>query len=103
MKYTQILLAVSFALFISVGSPLSTSAQIESDRTQPASGDRGWPRKFASGGTSFAIYQPHVEEWVGNQFSARAAFAATKARINSHLTECFGLMRALKSTKLIAW
>ena len=80
MKYTQILLAASFALLISVALPLSTPAQVKSDRTPPTSGDRGWPRKFAIGGSTFAIYQPHVEEWVGNQFSARAAFAVTEGQ-----------------------
>ena len=80
MKYTQTLLAVSFALLISVASPPGTIAQVKSDRTQPTAGDRGWPRKFAIGGSAFAIYQPQVEEWVGNQFSARAAFAVTEGQ-----------------------
>ena len=80
MKYTQTLLAVSFALLISVAAPLCTLAQVKSDRTQPTANDQGWPRKFAVGGSSFAIYQPQVEEWVGNQFSARAAFAVSEGQ-----------------------
>lgn len=80
MKITQTLLAASFTLLISVASPVCTPAQVRSDRTQPTAVDKGWPRKFAIGGSAFAIYQPQVEEWVGNQFSARAAFAITEGQ-----------------------
>src|SRR6185503_11271368 len=69
-----------FALLISVASPPGTTAQVKTDRTQPTAGDKGWPRKFAIGGSAFAIYQPQLEEWVGNQFSARAAFAITEGQ-----------------------
>ena len=78
MKYTQTLLALSFTLLISVAAPMSTPAQMKSDRAQTTAGDPGWPRKFAIGGSAFAIYQPQVEEWVGNKFFARAAFAVTE-------------------------
>ncbi|HET9711676.1 MAG TPA: hypothetical protein VFP64_07335, partial [Pyrinomonadaceae bacterium] len=37
--------------------------------------DNGWPRKFAVGTNSVAVYQPQIEEWSGNSFSARAAIA----------------------------
>lgn len=37
--------------------------------------DNGWPRKFAVGTNSVAVYQPQIEEWTGNSFSARAALA----------------------------
>jgi hypothetical protein len=39
--------------------------------------DRGWPRTFASGATTFSVYQPQVERWKDNQFEARAAVAVT--------------------------
>ncbi len=42
-----------------------------------ARGDEGWPRQFAVGGNSFAVYQPQMEEWVGNRWLARAAFSVT--------------------------
>jgi hypothetical protein len=37
--------------------------------------DNGWPRKFAVGGSSFAVYQPQMERWEGNQWLGRAAFS----------------------------
>ena len=37
--------------------------------------DEGWPRQFAAGGSSFAVYQPQMEEWVDNRWLARAAFS----------------------------
>ena len=41
--------------------------------------DNGWPRKFAIGTSSVAVYQPQIEEWTGNNFSARAAMAITES------------------------
>jgi len=41
--------------------------------------DNGWPRKFAIGANSVAVYQPQIEEWSGNSFSARAAIAITES------------------------
>jgi hypothetical protein len=42
------------------------------------SSDSGWPRKFAVGTNSVAVYQPQIEEWFGNSLSARAAIAITE-------------------------
>jgi hypothetical protein len=39
--------------------------------------DDGWPRKFAVGGSAFAVYQPQMEQWEGNQWLGRAAFSLT--------------------------
>jgi hypothetical protein len=41
--------------------------------------DNGWPRKFTIGPNSVAVYQPQIEEWTGNSFSARAAIAITES------------------------
>ena len=41
--------------------------------------DNGWPRKFTIGTNSVAVYQPQIEEWTGNSFSARAAIAITES------------------------
>lgn len=41
----------------------------------PVATDNGWPRKFAVGGSSFAVYQPQMEQWEGNQWLGRAAFS----------------------------
>jgi hypothetical protein len=38
-------------------------------------GDYGWPRKFAVAGISFAVYQPQIEQWIGNRWTGRAAFS----------------------------
>lgn len=45
-------------------------------QTKPT--DNGWPRKFAIGTSSVAVYQPQIEEWTGNNLSARAALAITE-------------------------
>ena len=37
--------------------------------------DDTWPRKFAAGSSSFAVYQPQMEQWEGNQWLGRAAFS----------------------------
>ena len=47
---------------------------------QPRTVDNGWPRKFAVGANSVAVYQPQIEEWSGNSFSARAAIAITEGQ-----------------------
>jgi len=41
--------------------------------------DEGWPRKFAIGSDSVAVYQPQTEEWTGNRFAARAAISISEA------------------------
>src|ERR1041384_7030321 len=46
--------------------------------SQTKSSDSGWPRKFAVGANSVAVYQPQIEEWSGNSLSARAAIAITE-------------------------
>jgi len=52
------------------------SAIIAASQTRPT--DNGWPRKFAVGPNSVAVYQPQLEEWIGNSLSARAAIAITE-------------------------
>jgi hypothetical protein len=46
--------------------------------SQTKTSDNGWPRKFAIGTNSVAVYQPQIEEWFGNSLSARAAIAITE-------------------------
>ena len=46
----------------------------------PAMTDEGWPRKFASGASSFSVYQPQIELWQGNRFEARAAVAVAEGQ-----------------------
>src|SRR5262245_9344154 len=54
------------------------SAVIAAAQTKP--GDEGWPRRFAVGANSAAVYQPQIEEWSGNSLSARAAIAITETQ-----------------------
>src|ERR1041384_955991 len=46
--------------------------------SQTKTSDNGWPRKFAVGSNTVAVYQPQIEEWSGNSLSARAAIAITE-------------------------
>jgi hypothetical protein len=46
--------------------------------SQTKSSDNDWPRKFAIGTNSVAVYQPQIEEWSGISLSARAAIAITE-------------------------
>src|ERR1051325_6836721 len=62
---SRALLVVLFAAGIAVAQTKTT--------------DNGWPRKFAVGTSSVAVYQPQIEEWTGNSFSARAAMAITES------------------------
>src|SRR5262245_7365317 len=67
-----------FVLILTLGWALSVCAQTNpNNRTQP---DRGWPRRFEVAGISFAVYQPQVEEWIDNRFSARAAFQVSEGQ-----------------------
>src|SRR5580765_8233321 len=76
MSFKRRLLTTCFALVVSFAGPLLATAQTRTDNRPEANvSDHGWPRKIASGRSAFAIYQPQVEEWVGNKFSARAAFS----------------------------
>ena len=54
------------------------SAVIATAQTKPA--DEGWPRRFALGTNSAAVYQPQIEEWSGNSLSARAAIGITESQ-----------------------
>jgi hypothetical protein len=54
------------------------SATLAVSQTKPS--DNGWPRKFAVGTNSVAVYQPQIEEWIGNSLSARAAIAITETQ-----------------------
>jgi hypothetical protein len=63
---SRALLIVLFTAFVAAG--------------QSRANDNGWPRKFAVGGSSVAVYQPQIEEWSGNSFSARAAIAITESQ-----------------------
>lgn len=64
---------ISRALIIVLFSVVIATAQ-----TKPA--DEGWPRRFAVGTNSVAVYQPQIEQWSGNSLSARAAIAITETQ-----------------------
>lgn len=35
--------------------------------------DDAWPKQVVSGGNTFSIYQPQIEQWRGNELQGRAA------------------------------
>jgi hypothetical protein len=41
--------------------------------------DVEWPRQYTSGGITFTVYQPQLDEWKGDTLRARAAVAAKEA------------------------
>jgi len=73
---------ISRALLIVLFSTLIAVAQTRTT-------DNGWPRKFAVGGNYVVVYQPQIEEWSGNSFSARAARAITE---NSGKQPLYGVL-----------
>jgi len=79
----QVLLRFMFLLFASCllsafESPVFAQAETGKTARQAAAiTDKGWPRIFASGTTSFSVYQPQIEQWKDNKFEARAAVAVT--------------------------
>jgi len=74
MKLTRALSLVACLMVLSFAYAATASGQKPGNQ---AVTDGGWPRKFSIGASAFAIYQPHVQEWVANRFSARAAFSVT--------------------------
>ena len=65
IRISHALLLILFAVSFAAGQTRTT--------------DNGWPRKFPIGSNSVAVYQPQIEEWSGNSFSARAAIAITES------------------------
>jgi hypothetical protein len=78
MTSTNRVLTLCFIFILTVACAISVCAQADSNNR--AQSDRGWPRRFEVAGISFAVYQPQVEEWTGNRFSARAAFQVTEQK-----------------------
>jgi len=74
---------ISRALIIVLFSEVIATAQ-----TKPS--DEGWPRRFALGTSSAAVYQPQIEEWSGNSLSARAAIAITELQSKQQI---YGVLR----------
>lgn len=74
------LFSVLLASCLLLASALSACAQPAANanvKQTNAFTDKGWPRTFTSGATSFAVYQPQIEKWQDNKFAARAAVAVT--------------------------
>jgi hypothetical protein len=81
MNFIHRLSIICCTFLVSTAWPMLAMAQTKADSRQESTvADRGWPRKFAIGGSTFAVYQPQVEEWVGNKFVARAAFGITEGQ-----------------------
>jgi hypothetical protein len=67
-------LAASVPILVA-GSALQTAGSAGAPLT-----DAGWPRKFTSGTKAFSIYQPQIEQWMGNNLEGRAAVAVTDSQ-----------------------
>jgi hypothetical protein len=70
------LIVLLLVVAISVASSptlLAQSAGRAAGNQGTAQTDRGWPRKFVAGTTAFSVYQPQIEQWIGNRIEARAA------------------------------
>jgi hypothetical protein len=81
MRIIRTLLIVPMAVAISIAWPASARAQTKiNQKAAAAVNDKGWPRKFDIGGSSFAVYQPQLEEWIGNRWAARAAFSVSEGQ-----------------------
>src|SRR5258708_39895104 len=48
-----------------------------------------WPRYFAAAGYEYAVYQPQIDAWPGNQLSGRYAMATRPAGTSS---ETYGVV-----------
>jgi hypothetical protein len=60
-------------LFLVIGVSVASSPTLFAQSAFKAAGnqaaaltDKGWPRKFVSGASSFSVYQPQTEQWQGN-------------------------------------
>ena len=78
MRALDGVLKLSLVLILTMVCALPIYAQ--TDSTSRSQSDRGWPRKFEVAGISFAVYQPQVEDWTDNRFSARAAFQVIESQ-----------------------
>lgn len=78
MTSTNRVLTLCFSFILTLGCAFSVCAQVNSNNRSQS--DRGWPRRFEVAGISFAVYQPQVEDWTGNRYSARAAFQVTEQK-----------------------
>lgn len=72
-----LLLLVIGAAIASTPAGLAQTAFKAPGNPGAAPTDKGWPRKFSSGATTFVVYQPQIEAWQGNRLEARAAAAIT--------------------------
>jgi hypothetical protein len=73
----KLILLLLLACCLLAAATLSVAAQSAPPKQAPT--DKGWPRTFTNGATSFAVYQPQIEAWKDNKFEARAAVAVTTA------------------------
>jgi hypothetical protein len=69
-------ISLLFALLLLTALPV-LSQSVSKLVLQQTMTDKGWPRTFTNGATSFSVYQPQIEAWKDNQFAARAAVAVT--------------------------
>ncbi|MBK8464219.1 MAG: carbohydrate-binding family V/XII [Chloracidobacterium sp.] len=81
MKFILLHLVISTGILIFTTLPLTVQGQSKpNNKTENSPSDSGWPRKFAVDGTAFSIYQPQIEEWSANRFTARSAISVTEGQ-----------------------
>jgi hypothetical protein len=71
--------AISFTLilFLTMSSFGATIWQSPPDTDLPPGGDP-WPRQIRAQGATIQVYQPQVDQWIGNRLDAYAAIAVQK-------------------------
>jgi hypothetical protein len=71
------------ALIACCGVSVGLRAQTQTQTNQPGPTldplSLGWPRFFATNGYEFAVYQPQISKWPGNQLEGRFAIAVRPA------------------------
>jgi hypothetical protein len=82
MKYISsrlilFLFALSASGAFGHGMMAQTAHSVAGNHQGGAVTDQGWPRSFVEGADSFSVYQPQIEQWLGNRIDARAAVAIT--------------------------
>jgi hypothetical protein len=71
------LLLTAGLLPVSAASAFAQTATNVNPKQMTATSDKGWPRTFTSGATSFSVYQPQIDKWQDNRVESRAAVAVT--------------------------
>ena len=70
-------LVAALLLFLNAPAPAQTQASPPNQPLDPLA--MQWPRTFSGSGYEFAVYQPQISAWPGNQLQGRFATAVRPA------------------------